>query len=99
MATIDLSAIMADVRTALRVTTIAFDSEIEGLMLAAIEDLRVAGVVVESIDNNPLVVRAIITYCKANFGQPDEYDRLKASYDEQKAQLVTATGHTVWEVG
>jgi len=99
MATIDLSAIMADVRTALRVTTIAFDREIEGLMLAAIEDLRVAGVVVESIDDNPLVVRAIITYCKANFGQPDEYDRLKASYDEQKAQLVTATGHTVWEVG
>lgn len=99
MATIDLSAIMADVRTALRVTTIAFDLEIEGLMLAAIEDLRVAGVVVESIDDNPLVVRAIITYCKANFGQPDEYDRLKASYDEQKAQLVTATGHTVWEVG
>ena len=99
MATIDLSAIMADVRTALRVTTIAFDLEIEGLMLAAIEDLRVAGVVVESIDNNPLVVRAVITYCKANFGQPDEYDRLKASYDEQKAQLVTATGHTVWEVG
>lgn len=98
MATIDLSAIMADVRTALRVTTIAFDLEIEGLMLAAIEDLRVAGVVVESIDDNPLVVRAIITYCKANFGQPDEYDRLKASYDEQKAQLVTATGHTNWEV-
>lgn len=98
MATIDLSAIMADVRTALRVTTIAFDHEIEGLMLAAIEDLRVAGVVVESIDDNPLVVRAIITYCKANFGQPDEYDRLKASYDEQKAQLVTATGHTNWEV-
>jgi hypothetical protein len=34
-----------------------------------------------------------------NFGELDKmefYDRLKASYDEQKAQLSMATGYTVW---
>jgi hypothetical protein len=31
-----------------------------------------------------------------NFGEPEDYDRLKASYDEQKAQLSTATGYTHW---
>ena len=39
---------------------------------------------------------AIVTYCKLHFGEPDEYDRLKASYDEQKAQLSMATGYTTW---
>ena len=37
-----------------------------------------------------------ITYCKANFGSPDAYDKLKAAYDEQKAQLSMHTGHTDW---
>ena len=40
-----------------------------------------------------MIIRAVITYCKANFGEADEYDRLKASYDEQKAQLITCTGY------
>jgi hypothetical protein len=43
-----------------------------------------------------LVKRAVITYCKMHFGEPDGYDRLKASYDEQKAQLSTCTGYTDW---
>ena len=38
------------------------------------------------------------TYCKAHFGSIEgaEYDRLKAAYEEQKAQLQTATGYTDW---
>ena len=47
-------------------------------------------------EDDPLIIRAVTTYCKANFGEPDQYDRLKASYDEQKAQLATHTGHTTW---
>lgn len=43
-----------------------------------------------------LVTRAIITYCKMNFGLPEDADRLKRSYDEQKAQLSNATGYTYW---
>lgn len=40
-----------------------------------------------------LVIRAICAYVRAHFGSPDDYDRLKAAYDEQKAQLQTATGY------
>ena len=43
-----------------------------------------------------LIKKAIITYCKMSFGIPEDYDRLKKSYDEQKAQLSTATGYTWW---
>lgn len=81
------------VKLALRVTTDAFDSEINDLINAACGDLGIVGVSAESTTEDPLLIRAIITYCRLHFGQPDDYDRLKASYDEQKGQLITATGY------
>ena len=84
-----------NVKMALRITTTAYDSELTYLIAAAELDLGVAGVVVpDTLD--ALVERAIITYCKVNFGIPEDAERLKRSYDEQKAQLVTATGYTNW---
>ena len=87
---------LPEVKTALRVKTVAFDTEITDLINAAMLDLGVAGVVLGENNIDPLVKRAIITYCRVNFGTPDDYDRLKRSYDEQKAQLATNTGHTDW---
>lgn len=86
---------LADVRLALRITTSDFDKELSDLMSAAVLDLGVAGVT-KDCTNDPLIRRAVITYCKMHFGEPDEYDRLKRSYDEQKAQLATCTGYTQW---
>lgn len=86
------------VKLALRITTDAFDCELDHLIAAAQFDLGVAGVNIPAA-YDPLVGQAIITYCKMNFGQPDEYDRLKRSYDEQKAQLMTCTGYTEWSNG
>ena len=83
------------VKMSLRITKDAFDDEILDLIDAATSDLGIAGVVVPaSVD--PIVNRAIITYCKLHFGLPEDADRLKRSYDEQKAQLATATGYTNW---
>ena len=85
------------VKMALRITTEAYDSEITDLIEAAKLDLGIAGVEIpDEID--ALVTRAIITYAKMSFGLPEDYDRLKRSYDEQKAQLSNATGYTNWEV-
>ena len=81
------------VKVALRITTTAFDNEITDLINAACADLGIVGVTATNTTTDPLLTRAIITYCRLNFGQPDDYDRLKASYDEQKAQLITATGY------
>lgn len=83
------------VKLALRITTEAFDSELTTLINAAKLDLGIAGVSLPSTLDDICEI-AIITYCKIHFGEPDEYDRLKASYDEQKAQLSMATGYTVW---
>jgi len=84
------------IKIALRITSNTFDDELNGLIASAQLDLGIAGVVLPaSLDD--LCTTAIITYCKMNFGNPDNYDRLKASYDEQKAQLSMATGYTEWE--
>ena len=81
------------VRLALRITTTAFDSELSDLINAAYADLGIAGVVnTESTD--PIIIRAVTTYCRMNFGEVSDYDRLKASYDEQKAQLSMASDYT-----
>lgn len=84
-------------KLALRITTDAFDSEILALLKAALLDLGVAGVSIPGC-YDMLVQQACITYVKMNFGQPDDYDRLKKSYDEQKAQLASCTGYTDWLV-
>ncbi len=89
MATLD------KVKMGLRIKTTAYDEELADLINAAQTDLGIAGVVVPS-SLDEIVTRAIITYCKMSFGLPEDYDRLKMSYDEQKAQLVTATGYTDW---
>lgn len=87
--------ILDDVKTALRIKTDTFNSELESLIVAAKLDLGIAGI--ESTDDvDELIKRAIITFCKMSFGIPEDYDRLKRSYDEQKAQLQTATGYTDW---
>ena len=89
MATLD------KVKMALRISTDALDDELADLIKAAEADLGIAGVLLPT-NLDEISTRAIITYCKVNFGIPEDADRLKRSYDEQKAQLVTATGYTNW---
>lgn len=85
------------VKLALRIKSQAFDSEIEDLIAAALADLGLAGVTAaQELEADPLITRAVVTYCRANFGEPDDYERMKKSYDEQKAQLSMATGYTDW---
>lgn len=89
------ATLVAAAKLAARIKTTAFDGQVEMLLDAALLDMGVAGVVVPA-ELDPIVTQAAITYFLMNFGQPDEYDRLKRSYDEQKAQLATCTGYTDW---
>lgn len=85
------------VKAALRITVDNYNDELTGLIAAAQLDLGIAGVELPAA-LDAVCERAIITYCKVHFSalSDGEYARLKASYDEQKAQLVTATGYTNW---
>lgn len=86
------------VKRACRVTAAAYDDELTDLIAAAKADLALAGVTQGKAgdDTDPLIRRAVITFCRLNFGAPDNYDKLKASYDEQKAQLAGAADYAKW---
>lgn len=98
------------VRLALRLQTVVFDAELLGLIAAAIRDIKhagpefpvtenkVDGTVVDYIVTDELASMAIITYCRMHFGSPEDYDRLKASYDEQKGQMRESSAYGMTEV-
>lgn len=93
-------ALLDKVKMACRVTTTAYDEELSDLICAGVRDIGITDVRSELLQNvnqlPPLIQRAVITYCRLNFGQPDDYDRLKRSYDEQKAQLLMNSAYTEW---
>jgi hypothetical protein len=48
----------------------------------------------DSTLTDALVMRAIFTYTRMNFGSPEDFDRLREGYNAQKTQLMHATGYT-----
>lgn len=73
--------LLAEVKQALRISSSAFDLEIQTLIAACKIDLRKAGVTAQD-DSDPMIKRAIILYAKANFGydNPDA-DKFQKAYD------------------
>lgn len=90
------STLQAKAKTALKITTTDFDAEIGDLVDACLKDLQIAGVTTTTT-TDALIIRAVCTYCRASWGSPSDYDRLKASYDEQKAQLSMSSSYTTFE--
>lgn len=94
-------ALLDDAKVACRVTTDTFNDELDDLIKAAFADLGITDIRPDVLDANkpgPLIKRAVLTYCRMNFGTVDGgvYDRLKASYDEQKSQLLMSSDYTDW---
>lgn len=93
-------ALLDKVKMACRISTTAYDDELTDLIDAGLADIGITNVradlLVRQDEMSPLIQRALITYCRLNFGEPDDYDRLKISYDEQKAQLIMSSDYTDW---
>lgn len=94
-------ALLDDVKTACRVTSTAFDTELNDLISSALLDMGITDIqasLLVSDNPTPLIKQAVITFCRMNFGFQSEsyYTRLKASYDEQKAQLLMSSEYTDW---
>lgn len=81
--------ILDDVKRELRVKNTAFDSEIQGLIDASLLDLQIPQIARNKIsESDPLIKRAIILYCKANFGleNPDS-EKYQKAYDSLVQKL------------
>jgi hypothetical protein len=106
---------LKEAKLAMAITTNAYDGEIADLLDAGAHDLSIAGIVLpgtvsftvadsnividESSLQDRLVMRAIITYARMHFRNPDDYDRLRESYETQKAQLMHASDYTNYDGG
>lgn len=103
---------LKEAKLAMRISTDAYDGEIAGLLDAGAHDLTIAGVILPGTvsfamtesgvqDNSTLTdtlcQRAIITYARMHFGSPDDFDRLRESYNVQKVQLMHASDYTNYE--
>lgn len=92
-------ALLDKAKMACRVTTTTFDDEITGLINSALADMGLTDITTLT-ETDPLIERAVLTFCKMNFGYAtlsnDQYARLKESYDEQKKQLIMSSSYTTW---
>lgn len=80
---------LTETKLAMRITTNAYDNEINRLIAAACADLGIVDVEADVSTTDPLLQQAIITYVRLHFGTPEDADYLQRSYDEQKAQLIS----------
>jgi len=80
---------LKQVRLSLRLTNKTFDSEIKDLIEACKRDLKLAGVV-NIVDDDPLILRAVTLYCKGHFGFADIGDNFLQSYEMLKISLCLA---------
>lgn len=89
--------ILEATKLACRIFSDSLDSEINELISAAFYDLEIGGVTdvngvpYTDLTADQLVVTAVKTYVKLNLGDlisdTNYWEKLKSSYDEQKAQL------------
>ncbi len=82
------------IKLALRVASDTLDSEILDIIEACKYDLKLAGVVkIEETD--PLIIRAITLYAKANFGYDEDSEKYTKSYEMLKISLSLAGDYNV----
>ena len=80
---------LEDVKRELRITNTAYDREVLDLIEAAKLDLKIPQInELKILENDPLVQRAIILYCKANFGLDNkDSEKYRKSYDNLVEKL------------
>lgn len=78
------------VKKALRISFDQLDDEILGIIEAGKIDLEMGGV--KNIDEeDPLIIRALIIYAKAHFGQNADNERYHYTYSMLKLNLALST--------
>lgn len=88
--------LLTDVKEALRIDGTEHDNELEGLIDTAKALLLEVGVQPQKLlDTDPLIRKAVITYCKAEFGTDSKTsERYSWSFDEMKKLLSLLRSYT-----
>lgn len=80
------------IKLSLRINNAAYNNEIQDLIDACKQDLKISGIKPSLIqDNDPLIIRAITVYVKAHFGYDNaDADKFEKSYNLLKQHLAIA---------
>ena len=93
-------ALLDDMKTVLRLSTDALDSEVSMLVDAALADLERLGIcedLIDADDPDPRVRMAVALYCKAHFGYDnDEAERFDTSYRRVAADLLNSAANSAY---
>ncbi len=92
-----LNLLLDKAKKSLWITESIFDDQLRDLIKAGLADLGITDIssdLLTTDTTDSLIIQAVNTYVRLNFGSPSDYDRLKKSYDEQKAQLLMNSSYT-----
>ena len=91
------------VKTALRISSTAFDAELTMLIQACMAELEAMNVTVDTDESgaptSPVVRSAVVAFVKWRFGNHEDKDEWRYIYHIMLAQLKTMTGYTNWRDG
>lgn len=91
-------ALLDDVKDALRLSGNDLNTEVNDLISAAQADLKLSGILTSKAvsTTDPLIRRAVVVYCKANFGWDNqEGEKFQTSYNMLKQHLCLSQEYTV----
>lgn len=91
---------LTSIRQYMRLTSTIHDSELEDLINAARADLVLGGVLPAKTEDeqDPLIMRAVATYVKAEFGlDNDDSEKYRAAYKEQRNGLALSDSYIASE--
>ena len=87
--------LLESVKRELRASNSVFDGEVQDLIDAVLLDLRIPQIdATKIVETDPLIKRAVILYCKANFGldNPDS-EKYQRSYDNLVEKLSLSSSY------
>lgn len=93
-------ALLDDIKLSLRITNTAYDTEINDLILQVKADLASVGIIeAKIVETDPIIKRAILVFCRANFGlnNPDS-EKLQKCYESIRDHLSMSLDYSYYKV-
>lgn len=79
------------IKERLRITSDAFDAEVEDLVNACRKDMELSGIYGDL--DNPLYFQAVVLYEKTYFGSSDDAEKTQKAYEALKTSMSLAGGY------
>lgn len=80
-----MDELIQKLRKRLRISSDSFDDEINDLISACKQDLKVSGIY--GSEEDPLYFQAIVLYVKTHFGSNDESEKFSEAYESLKIAM------------